>query len=149
MNGRRRRNREESRTYVSTIFSLSMGMSRLTQDATAKPISRDQIILRRQRGQRKNNFPFQLTTSKISSLTRLILTLDLCDDHTCSMHSDTSTELVKYCRYGHTYGKSMDQRGKVANPARGQLNRENVFFCFCSRLRFWSCEDGFGSPVPR
>ena len=28
--------------------------------------------------------------------------------------------------YGHTYGKSMDQPGKVANPARGQLNRENV-----------------------
>ena len=29
--------------------------------------------------------------------------------------------------YGHTYysKKSMDQPGKVANPARGQLNREN------------------------
>ena len=27
--------------------------------------------------------------------------------------------------YGHTYSKSMDQSGKVANPARGQLNREN------------------------
>ena len=26
----------------------------------------------------------------------------------------------------HTYSKSMDQPGKVANPARGQLNRENV-----------------------
>ena len=28
--------------------------------------------------------------------------------------------------YGHTasYSKSMDQPGKVANPARGQLNRE-------------------------
>ena len=30
--------------------------------------------------------------------------------------------------YGHTYSKSMDQPGKVANPALGQLNRENVFF---------------------
>ena len=29
------------------------------------------------------------------------------------------------CMYGHTYSKSIDQRGKVANPARGQLNREN------------------------
>ena len=29
------------------------------------------------------------------------------------------------CMYGHTYGKSMDQPGKVTNPARGQLNREN------------------------
>ena len=27
---------------------------------------------------------------------------------------------------GHTYSKSMDQPGKVANPAHGQLNRENV-----------------------
>ena len=25
--------------------------------------------------------------------------------------------------YGHTYGKSMDQASKVANPARGQLSR--------------------------
>ena len=30
--------------------------------------------------------------------------------------------------YGHTYSKSMDQRGKVASPARGQLNRENGYF---------------------
>ena len=28
------------------------------------------------------------------------------------------------CMYGHTYSKSMDQPGKVANPARGQLNGE-------------------------
>ena len=30
--------------------------------------------------------------------------------------------------YGHIYSKSMDQPGKVANPARGQLNRENEYF---------------------
>ena len=30
--------------------------------------------------------------------------------------------------YGHKYSKSMDQPGKVANPARGQLNRENEYF---------------------
>ena len=30
--------------------------------------------------------------------------------------------------YGHTYSKSMDQSGKVANPARGQLNRGNNNF---------------------
>ena len=30
--------------------------------------------------------------------------------------------------YGHTYSKSMDQQGKVANPARGQLNRESSYF---------------------
>ena len=27
-----------------------------------------------------------------------------------------------------TYSKSMDQLGKVADPARGQLNRENEYF---------------------
>ena len=28
----------------------------------------------------------------------------------------------------HTYSKSMDQPGKVASPARGQLNRKNADF---------------------
>ena len=32
------------------------------------------------------------------------------------------------CMYRHIYSKSMDQPGKVANPARGQLNRENEYF---------------------
>ena len=27
-----------------------------------------------------------------------------------------------------TYSKGMDQLGKVANPARGRLNRENEYF---------------------
>ena len=44
------------------------------------------------------------------------------------------------CMYGHTYIKSMDQSGdKVANPARGQLNRDDIeyfiFPCPRSRLR--------------
>ena len=30
--------------------------------------------------------------------------------------------------HGHTYSKSMDQPGKVANLARGQLNSENEYF---------------------
>ena len=29
------------------------------------------------------------------------------------------------CMHGPTYSKSMDQPGRVANPARGQLNRRN------------------------
>ena len=37
----------------------------------------------------------------------------------------------KECRYVLcmviTYSKSVDQPGKVANPARGQLNRENKY----------------------
>ena len=39
--------------------------------------------------------------------------------HTCNDH--------KYDMYGHTYSKSIDQPGKVANPARSQLNRENGY----------------------
>ena len=30
--------------------------------------------------------------------------------------------------YGHTDGKSNYQPGKVANPARGQLERKNICF---------------------
>ena len=38
--------------------------------------------------------------------------------------------------YGHTFSKkSMDQPGKVANPARGQLNRENEYFPVRVRAR--------------
>ena len=34
------------------------------------------------------------------------------------------------CMYGHHiyYSKCKDQQGKVANPARGQLNKENYVF---------------------
>ena len=42
------------------------------------------------------------------------------------------------CMYGHTYSKSMDQPSKVANPARGQLNRENKYF----PVRVRACEIG-------
>ena len=30
--------------------------------------------------------------------------------------------------YSHKYSKSMDQPGKVASPARDQLNRKNEYF---------------------
>ena len=41
----------------------------------------------------------------------------------------------------------MDQPGKVANPARGQLNTQDEYFpCPRSRLRIWSRE--MGSAVP-
>ena len=51
--------------------------------------------------------------------------------------------------YGHTYSKSMDQPGKVANSARGQLNRkENEYFPIRvrSRLRILSRETGSAVP---
>ena len=41
---------------VSTIFSLSIEMSRLTRDGTVEPVSRDHI-LRRERGQGNTRFP--------------------------------------------------------------------------------------------
>ena len=44
---------------------------------------------------------------------------------------DTPTHIRRYlpgAMYGHTYIKSMDQPGKVASPARGQLNRKNENF---------------------
>ena len=40
---------------LSTRFSLSMEMSRLTRDGTAEPVSRDEI-LRHERGQVNINF---------------------------------------------------------------------------------------------
>ena len=43
----------------------------------------------------------------------------------------------------------MDQPGKVANPARGQLNRENnISLSPCVPENLVS-RDGFGRPVPR
>ena len=37
-----------------------------------------------------------------------------------------------------TYNKGMDKPGKVANPARGQLDRKNeIFLRPRSRLRIW------------
>ena len=51
--------------------------------------------------------------------------------------------------YGHTYTKSMDQPGKVANPAGGQLNRENAYFVSAFATENLVSQDGSGSPVPR
>ena len=39
----------------------------------------------------------------------------------------------------------MDQPGEVANPTRGQLNRD-FFPCLRSRLIIWSCETGSADP---
>ena len=53
--------------------------------------------------------------------------------------------------YGHTYSKSMDQTGKVANPVHGQLKREGKKNpCSRSCLGIWSRETGAetGSAVP-
>ena len=54
-----------------------------------------------------------------------------------------------YGMYSSTYSKSMDQPGKVASPARGQLNRKNEYFAVVrvrSCLRIWSRETGSAVP---
>ena len=43
----------------------------------------------------------------------------------------------------------MDQPGKVANPARGQLNREKIFPSPRSKPEDLVSRDGFSRPVPR
>ena len=66
----------------------------------------------------------------------------------CLPHIHYWYEVGMYvCIYSHTYSKSMDQPGKVANRARGQLNREkNIFPCPRSRLRICSRETGSAVP---
>ena len=47
-----------------------------------------------------------------------------CTEVLCTDHSIKNPDYV--CTYDNTYSKSTDQPGKVANPARGQLNRNNL-----------------------
>ena len=51
--------------------------------------------------------------------------------------------------YDNTYSKSMNQPRKVANPARGQLNRENEYSLFAFAPENLVSQDGPGSTVPR
>jgi len=51
--------------------------------------------------------------------------------------------------YGHIYSTSIDQPGKVANPARDQLNRENDIPLSAFVPENLVSRDGFGSPVRR
>ena len=51
--------------------------------------------------------------------------------------------------YGHTYSKSMDQPGKVASPARGQLNRKMNISLPAFMPENLVSRDGFGSPILR
>ena len=49
----------------------------------------------------------------------------------------------------YQYSKSKDHLGKVANLARGQLNRENEYFLSPLKPENLVSRDGFGIPVPR
>ena len=62
---------------MSTRFSLSMQMNRLTRDGTAEPVSETKFS-----GANADReifvFPVQLTTCRIGNLNRLIHTLAIC-----------------------------------------------------------------------
>ena len=45
-----------------------------------------------------------------------------------TMNSGMICMYVNMYRHHIVYSKSMNQPGKVANPARGQLNREDEYF---------------------
>ena len=54
-----------------------------------------------------------------------------------------------YVRVVIKFSKGKVQPGKVANPARGQLNCENVFSLSPFAPENLVSRDGFGSPLPR
>ena len=66
---------------VSTRFSLSMEMSRLTRDGTAEPVSRDQI-LRHARGQGNIHFPCSADHEQDWQPYPVDSYSSICDDHT-------------------------------------------------------------------
>ena len=67
---------------------------------------------------------------------------------TCTMSPCWCCEVCMYC---HTHSKSKDQPGKVANPARSQLNRENEINISLSPYvpENLISRDGLGRPAPR
>ena len=72
---------ELGRNPVSTRFSLSMEMSRLTRDGTAEPVSRDQI-LRYARGQGNVHFPCSADHDQDWQPYPVDPYSAICDDHT-------------------------------------------------------------------
>ena len=116
--------------------------------------------LRREWGQgRRKKIPVQLTTSRIGNLVCMVThiarvwingvrlpilhVVSRTGKMDISLSAFATENLVSrggfgsplYCMYGHTYSKSMDQPGKVASPARGQLNRKNEYFPVHVRAR--------------
>ena len=69
------------RNPVSTRFSLSMEMSRLTRDGTAEPVSRDQI-LRHAWGQGSIHFPCSADHEQDWQPYPVDPYSAICDDHT-------------------------------------------------------------------
>ena len=54
-----------------------------------------------------------------------------------------------YCMFSHTYRQRMDRLGKVADPARDQLNSKSYIYVSLFEHENLVSRDGFGSPAPR
>ena len=79
--GKLEANLDSFKTALSTRFSLSMEMSRLTRDGTAEPVSRDQII-RHARGQGNIHFPCSANHQQDWQPYPVDPYSAICDDHT-------------------------------------------------------------------
>ena len=109
-------------------------MSRLTRDGTAEPVSLDLILWRERGGTRK--FLFSCSADQEQDWQPYPV------DTYCAISDDIYSVYIyiyRYghhyvCMYGHTYSKSVDQPGKVANPARGQLNRGNEYYIYFQHM---------------
>ena len=100
-------------------------MSRLTRDGTAEPVSRDQT-LRHARGQGNIHFPCSADHEQDWQPYPVDPYSAICDDHTY-IHVLGSLPDNQNLRW------TLDQLGRVANPARGQLNREKQDFLVSAR----------------
>ena len=73
----------------------------------------------------------------------------VCSIYVCSMYVCMNC-CMHVCMYIRSSLKvDWHQPGMVANPARGQLNRENDYFPIPVRPENVVSRDGFGRPVPR
>ena len=105
---------------MSTRFSLSMGMSRLTRDGTAEPVSRNQIF-RYERGQ--GNIYLSCSADHVQDLQPYPVDPYSCYNMCVTIHVSTYVWSSPTCKRAW-----MGQRGMVAIPARVQLDRNNVIF---------------------
>ena len=107
--------KSEKIPYVSTRFSLSMEMGRLTRYGTAEPVSRDQI-LGRERGQGNIRFSVQLATSRTGNRHLVDPYLAICDDHTYIPHIKSNLDRLGLLPPTHGQ-RSQQQSGQITFSA--------------------------------
>ena len=88
-------------------------MSRLTRDGTAEPVSKNHI-LRREQGQGNIHFLCSANHEQgwIGNLTRLIITLAICDDH---------TYIHTHCTNSGCGEREAHQNGSMVIPEKAAL----------------------------